>query len=71
LIPLILGPDLIREEIMCTNNVGVARRIDVEHISKEIADLIKSLDKEVKGEEVQLPVDKVKKIARDIEKLVK
>lgn len=56
---------------MCTNNVGVARRIDVEHISKEIADLIKSLDKEVKGEEVQLPVDKVKKIARDIEKLVK
>ena len=56
---------------MCTNNVGVARRIDVEHISKEIADLIKSLDKEVKGDEVHLPVDKVKQIAKDIEKLVK
>jgi len=56
---------------MCDNNVGVARRIDVEHISEEIAALIKTLDKEVKGDEVRLPVAKVKKIAKDIEGLLK
>jgi hypothetical protein len=56
---------------MCDNNVGVAKRIDVEHISKELTDLIKTLDKEVKGEEVRLPVPKVKKIAEDLTKIIK
>jgi hypothetical protein len=56
---------------MCSNNVGVARRIDVENISKELTDLIKTLDKEVKGEEVNLPVAKVKKIAKDLERIIK
>jgi hypothetical protein len=60
-----------KEAIMCSNNVGVARRIDVENISKELTDLIKTLDKEVKGEEVNLPVAKVKKIAKDLERIIK
>jgi hypothetical protein len=60
-----------KEAIMCSNHVGVARRIDVENISKELTDLIKTLDKEVKGEEVNLPVAKVKKIAKDLERIIK
>jgi hypothetical protein len=60
-----------REAMMCTNNVGVVRRMDVENISRELTDLIKTLDKEVKGEEVSLPVAKVKNIAKKLERIVK
>ena len=52
---------------MCDQNVGVAKRIDVEAISKEIADLVKELDKEAK---VKIPVHEVKKIQKKLEKLV-
>jgi hypothetical protein len=50
--------------LMC-DTVGVAKRIDVERISKEIANLIKELDAEV-----QLPVHEVKRLASDLEQLV-
>jgi hypothetical protein len=56
---------------MCTNNVGVARRIDAERVSKELADLIETLHKEVKGEEVHLPVPKVKKVVEELTKIIK
>jgi hypothetical protein len=56
---------------MCDNNVGVAKRIDVQHISQELADLIKTLDREVKGEEVHLPVPKVKQITEKLTKIIK
>jgi hypothetical protein len=49
---------------MC-DTVGVAKRIDVGRISREIANLIKELDSEV-----QLPVHEVKRLAKDLEKLV-
>ncbi len=52
---------------MCDNNVGVAKRIDVETISKEIADLVKELDKEAK---VKIPVQDIKKIQKKLEKLI-
>ena len=32
---------------MCDNNVGVAKRIDLESLSKDIADLVKQLGQEV------------------------
>lgn len=34
---------------MCSNNVGVAKRLDLESISEDIAKLVKELDKEVEG----------------------
>jgi len=54
---------------MCSNNVGVARRIEVEKVSKEIAELVKTLEAEVHGEEVNIPVKQAKKVAKSLEKL--
>ena len=51
---------------MCTD-VGVAKRIDVESISKDIADLVKQLDDEVEGE---IKVSDVRKIEEKLKKLV-
>jgi hypothetical protein len=56
---------------MCDNNVGVVKRLDLEHISKEMADLIKKLDSEVKSGEVNVPVQDVKKIAKRLGSIVK
>ena len=56
---------------MCDNNVGVAKRLDLEHISKEMADLIEKLDKDVKSGEVNVPVQDVKKITEKLEGLIK
>ena len=50
---------------MCDQNVGVAKRLDIEKISKDVADLMKGLDNEVK-----LEVKKVKKIQDNLGKLV-
>jgi hypothetical protein len=57
-------------DIMCSNNVGVAKRIDVENLSKEIADLVKILDKEVAGAEVNVPVQHVKNVTKALEKII-
>jgi hypothetical protein len=53
---------------MCDQNVGVAKRIDLESISSDIADLFKELDNEVK---IKIPVRKVKNIRKKLEKLIK
>lgn len=53
---------------MCDNNVGVAKRLDLESISKDIADLVKKLDKEVEGD---VDVREVKKIEAKLEKIIK
>lgn len=53
---------------MCTGNVGVARRIDLESISEDIAKLVKELDDEVEGE---VKVNELKKIGTKLEKIVK
>jgi hypothetical protein len=55
---------------MCSNNVGVAKRIEVEKISKDIAELVKTLEAEVHGDEVNIPVKQAKKVAKSLEKLV-
>jgi hypothetical protein len=52
---------------MCDSNVGVAKRIDVERISKEVADLVKHLDKEVK---VEIKVSDVRKIQEKLKKII-
>jgi hypothetical protein len=52
---------------MCTNNVGVARRIDLESISEDIAALIKQLGREVEGD---IDVAEVKKIETKLRKVV-
>ena len=56
---------------MCDNNVGVAKRIEVEKISKEISDLVKELEGEAhrKGDEVNIPVQKVKHVAHRLSKI--
>jgi hypothetical protein len=53
---------------MCDSNVGVAKRIDLENISKDIAELVKQLDKEVEGD---IQVRDVKKIEEKLKKIVK
>jgi len=56
---------------MCSNNVGVVKRLDLEHISKEMADLIKKLDQDVKSGEVNVQVHDVKKITKKLEDIIK
>ncbi len=53
---------------MCDNNVGVAKRVNLESISKDIADLVKKLDKEVEGE---VQVRDLKKIETKLQKIIK
>ena len=50
---------------MCDNNVGVAKRLDIENISKEIADLVKELD-----EEIEIHVPDVKRITEKLERII-
>jgi hypothetical protein len=52
---------------MCTGNVGVARRIDLEAISEDIARLVKELDGEVEGE---VKVNELKKIDTRLQKIM-
>ena len=51
---------------MCTQDVGVVKRIELEKISKEVADLFTQLD-----EEVKINVPAVKKIQKDLEEVIK
>jgi hypothetical protein len=51
---------------MCDQNVGVAKRLDLENISKDIANLVKELD-----EEVKVQVRDVKRIQEKLEKVIK
>ena len=55
---------------MCDNNVGVAKRIEIEKISKDLAELVKALDKEVHGEDVKVPVAHVKKVTQGLDKII-
>ena len=56
---------------MCDSNVGVAKRMDLEKVSKEMADLIKDLDKGAKSEDVEVPVHVVKRITKRLEDILK
>ena len=51
---------------MCDSNVGVAKRMDLEKISQEVADLVKVLDDEVKVE-----VRDIKRIQKQLESVIK
>jgi hypothetical protein len=53
---------------MCSNNVGVAKRIDLESISEDIAALVKKLDKEVEG---PVQVRDLKTIEAKVQKILK
>jgi hypothetical protein len=53
---------------MCDNNVGVAKRLDLEGISKDLADLVKQLGKEVEGE---VQVRDLKKVEVKLQKIIK
>jgi hypothetical protein len=53
--------------VMCDNNVGVAKRIDLEDISEDIARLVKQLDREVEGD---IRVDDVRTIETKLKKIV-
>jgi hypothetical protein len=54
------------EVTMCSNNVGVAKRLDLESISEDIAKLVKQLDQEVEGE---VDVRDLKKIEAKLQKI--
>ena len=53
---------------MCDNNVGVARRLDLESISEDIAKLVKKLDKEVEG---HVDVHELKRVEAKVQKIIK
>jgi hypothetical protein len=52
---------------MCDNNVGVAKRLDLESISQDIAKLVKELDKEIEG---KVQVSELKKIEAKVHKII-
>jgi hypothetical protein len=60
------GMESNRRKVMCDNNVGVAKRIDLENISKDVAKLVKELD-----DEVPVQVRDIKKIQEKLEKIIK
>jgi len=59
--------DLFWRIVMCDNNVGVAKRLDLESISQDIAKLVKELDKEVEG---KVQVSELKKIEAKVRKII-
>ena len=52
---------------MCDSNVGVAKRLDLENISKELSGLVQELDKEV---EVDVNVEKIEKVRKALKKAI-
>jgi hypothetical protein len=53
---------------MCDNNGGVAKRIDLESISKDIADLVKQLDKKAEG---VIQMKDLKRVEGKVQKIIK
>jgi hypothetical protein len=53
---------------MCDDKVGVAKRLDLESVSKDIADLVKQLDKKVEG---PVNVHGLKTIEAKVQKIMK
>jgi len=53
---------------MCDNNVGVAKRIDLESVSEDIAALVKQLEKKVEG---PVKVRDLKAIERKVQKIIR
>jgi hypothetical protein len=53
---------------MCDNNVGVAKRLDLESMSKDIADLVKKLGNEVEG---PVQTRDLKQIETKVQKIIK
>jgi ribosomal protein S10 len=56
-----------KEIIMC-DTVGVAKRLDLESISKDIAELVKQLGKEVEG---PVKTTNLKKIETKVQRIMK
>lgn len=54
---------------MCTD-VGVVKRIEVEKISKDIAELVKILEKEVHGDTVTVPAGRIRKTTKAIDQVL-
>jgi hypothetical protein len=52
---------------MC-DTVGVAKRLDLESISKDIADLVRQLGKEVEGD---VSTSDLKKIETKVQRIIK
>jgi hypothetical protein len=51
----------------CPNNIGVAKRIDLESVSEDLARLVRQLGDEVEGE---VQVDDPKNIENKLEKII-
>jgi hypothetical protein len=52
---------------MCDSNVGVAKRIDLESISEDIANFVDQLDDEI---DVEISVEEIKKIEKRLHDIV-
>lgn len=53
---------------MCDSNVGVAKRIDLQSVSEDVAALLKKLDKEAAGE---ISVHEIKKIEKKLGDIIR
>lgn len=53
---------------MCDNNVGVAKRIDLESLSEDVAALVKQLEKKVEG---PVKVTHLKSIETKVQKILR
>ena len=53
---------------MCDNNVGVAKRIELESLSEDVAALVKQLEKKVEG---PVKVSHLKAIETKVQKILK
>jgi hypothetical protein len=53
---------------MCDNNVGVAKRVDLESVSKDLAELVKQLGKQAEG---PVQVNDLKKVETKVQKIIK
>ena len=60
---------ILHEDIdMCSNNVGVVKRLDLESISEDVAKLVKQLEKEIEGD---VQVSELKRIEAKVQKIIK
>jgi hypothetical protein len=53
---------------MCDNNVGVAKRLDLDSLSQDIANLVRQLGKEIEGD---VQVRDLKKVEAKVHQILK
>ena len=56
---------------MCDETAGVVKKIEAQRVFKEISDLLRDIEKETRGEEVTVPVPKIKTTKEKLDALIR